>query len=152
MADEITVRSGYGIRKTSGTTVLIDRQSRPQQFTIDMTNAKGPYPGWQIISTQVTAIDLSAFTTAGVVPGLCNFINLDPTNYIIVGIRDEETSRFYPFMKIGPTEAWTVYLASEMLEEYGTGPGTGTVEADVHRLAARANAAACDMVVEAYGV
>lgn len=128
---------------TKGTTY----SQRPTQgsFQFDVAAAGGPSPGGFTAAVLGTDVDLSALAT----PGACIIRNYDPSNYVTVGIRDPETNRFYPFLKVGPGQSFPLYLAPDIEEEYQTGTGTLS-PAGSNRLHIRANLAPCPVSVEAY--
>lgn len=117
MADEINVTSL--IRIQSGN---LEYQSTPTQFDADLTTAVGPFPGATLVSPYGTNVDLSAFDT----PGWVWIQNLDDTNYVELGIWDEQTLTFYPLFKIRPGKLMIAEFSENLLQEYGTGTGTGT--------------------------
>lgn len=117
-------------------------QSRPTQFTASMSASKGPSPGAVAVSTDGTDIDLTELDS----PGLCRLMNLDSTNYVELGIWDGVS--FYPIMELLPGETYVIRLARNLEEEYGT--GTGTTGDAINTLRAKANTAACNLLVEAF--
>jgi len=142
MSDEATIRSSLLVKQ--GET---DYQSRPTTFNADVAEGSGPTPGAITVSTAGTDVDLSELAT----PGLCRMQNLDETNYVTFGIFDPETVKFYPLGELLPGESYVLRLAHDIEEEYGTGAGTGTTGADTNRLRIKAHAAACVVLVEAFG-
>lgn len=120
--------------------------NQPHSFTADMTGRKGPVPGAMAVSTTGTDVDFSQLTT----PALCRLCNLSETNYVEFGIADPETGRFYPLGEILPGESYVLRLSRNLQEEYSTGTGTGSVGPNTNRLRLRANAAECNVQVEAF--
>lgn len=122
MASEATITVGLTIQKTSGTLTLLDAR-RSAVNRIDVTGTKGPTPGAVTIPTDGVAINLSALTT----PGVFWVENQDATNYFALGIRDPDSSLFYPMLEFPPGMRLPLLLSRDLFEEYqGTGTGTGT--------------------------
>jgi hypothetical protein len=119
-------------------------QSQPASFTADISVFKGPTPGAftaSLLGTDVVLTELD-------VPGLCIFKNLDATNYVTIGLRDPETSKFYPLIELLPTEGYVVRLSR--LLGWETGTGTGTEGSETNVLCVRADTAPCNVSVEAF--
>ena len=141
MASEARVQSGMRIQVGS-----LVYQSQPTSFVADVAGAKGPTPGAITVSTAGTDIDLSELTT----PGLCRIMNLSTVNYVTYGIWDPESSKFYHLGEALPGESYNIRLSRLLGWEAGT--GTGTDGPETNRLRFYANAAACDVLVEAFEV
>lgn len=124
MSSEATVMSLLSIRKTSGSTVLLEYQSRPGQFQADVNGTMGPVPGALLARTTGTVVDFGQLT----IPGLCRIMNLGATYYFEYGIYDPQTDVFYPLGECMPGESYIIRLSRNLLEEY-TGTGTGTTAA-----------------------
>ncbi len=139
MADEAEVRGSMSIRTTN-----LDYRSHPTAFTTDVDGELGPTPGAFTATIAGTNVDLSELT----IPGLCVIRNLDPTDYVNVGIWDPELGVFYPLMEVRPGEHWVFRLSRELFTEYGT--GAGTVGPNTNQLRIKANTASCAVVVEAF--
>ena len=149
MSNEATIRTSLQIRKTNtaGDLVLMDYQGRPTDFQCSVAGAKGPTPGAVTVSIMGTAIDLSQLT----VPGLCRIMNEDPTNFVEYGINENTTNKFYPLGEIGPGESYILKLSRWLGREWAEpGTGTGTALGSDNKLMMRANAAACNVLVEAF--
>jgi hypothetical protein len=140
MSREASVQFSIRIRKGNQNYV------RTKSFQLDITGspAKGPVPGAITAAITGTTVDLSQLST----PGICSIENLDPTNFVEVGIREPVTGLFYPLLEIGPGEEWPFKFSRNLLEEY-TGTGTGT-SAPTNQLQIKANIAACVVVVKAF--
>jgi hypothetical protein len=118
--------------------------NRQDQVEVDLVAGFGPTPGAIIATVEGTDIDLSLLNT----PGLCRIHNLDPVNYVQLGVWNPDQSEFYPIMRFLPGEAFTVRLDPDINEEYaGTGTGT-TGQLNTYRV--KAQNEACDVVVEAF--
>lgn len=142
MANEAQVRSSITIRKDD-----LYYVSQPQQFNVDVSEARGPTPGTILATIYGTDVDISLLT----VPGLCRIQNLDATNWIEYGIRDPETNKFYPLGEVGPGESYPMKLSRNIEWEYaGSGTGTGTSGDSNNRFCIRANTASCYVLVEAF--
>lgn len=139
MANEVQVRNSLILRSGN-----IDYSSKPTTFNGDMSGAKGPTPGAIEVSVAGIDVDLSELT----VPGYCVLHNLDDTNYVDVGIWDPDYSLFYPLLELRAGEIYVLRLSRNLASEYGTGAGTAGASNNTLRL--KANAAACDVVVEAF--
>lgn len=137
MADEVRVTAGLAIRKGS----LDYRGFGPTAFTADMDASapNGPTPGAVNVTTAGVDADLSALTT----PGWMEIVNLDGTNYVEWGMRDPDTSTFYPVGELGPGEKAILKLSRNFLEEY---VGTGTT-GPTNKLHLKADTAACKVYV-----
>lgn len=140
MANEAQIYSNLAI--TSGE---LQYQSLPAYFNADVAGSKGPAPGAFLADTTGTKVDLSELTT----PGLCRIVNLDPTNYVTVGLYDPDTTTFYPLMELLPGESYVFRFSRDVGLSYGTGTGTNDSDAEVH---VRGNVAACNVSVEAFEV
>lgn len=143
MAPTARVNAGLQIL---GDTTSLDYASRPTSFLAEMTGEKGPTPGAVLCSTAGTDIDLSQLTT----PGLCRIMNVDPTNYVSIGVYDPETATFYPLLELLPGESFPIRLSRDLGWQYGTAAGTGTTGAKTQTMRVKANAAACVVLVEAF--
>ena len=142
MAGEITVNGSLAINKGN-----LSYQSLPTSFVADMDGTPdGPTPGAITATTAGVDVDLSELASFGV----CRIQNLDSTNYVDVGIRDPETVKFYPLMRLLAGESYPIRLSPDLQEEYGTGAGTGTTGADTNRLHIKANTASCNVIVDAF--
>ena len=141
MADEATVRCSLEI--TQGN---LKYRSYPTDFTVDVAASKGPVPGAIAVGTAGTDIDFSELTT----PGLCRISNLDATNYVEIGIWDG--TEFYPVIELGPGEFYVIKLSRFLGKSFAVGSGTGTYDTDTYTLRARANVAACNILVEAFEI
>lgn len=148
MADEATIRASLTIRKLSsdGTIVVLDHQSRPSAFTVDVTGAKGPSPGAVTARTTGTVVSFGELT----IPSLCTIKSLDDDegNYVEYGIYDLQTDVFYPLGEVGPGESYVLKLSRNLLEEF-TGTGTGTTGATNQFMVKSFNANA-DVSIEAF--
>lgn len=139
MANEATVRSYLQIKADE-----IDYVSRPSSFKADVTGRIGPTPGVVHATTFGTDVSLALLTNKG----LCRIQNLDLNNYVIVGIWEPDTSKFYPFMKILPGESFVLRLSPDFGAEYA---GTGSVVGDSNNtLRIKAANASCYVLVEAF--
>lgn len=145
MANEASIRVSLQILKIADNGVKqIDYQSRPTDFRMDVTGAKGATPGAITATVGGTDVDLTQL----VIPHLTFIKNLDATNYVEVGIYDPTINEFYPFMKILPGQGWIVPLASHFGEAY---LGTGTSSVGVlKRLRVKANTAPCNVSVDSF--
>ena len=139
MANEATVRSQLTITKDS-----LEYSSRPAAFTADVSGVGGPTPGLLSIPTTGEAVDLGELTT----PGFCRVQNLDSTNYVDLGIRDPDSNKFYPLIRLLPGETFVFRLSPDVGGEYGT--GTGTVGPSSNQIYLKANNAACKVLFEAF--
>lgn len=144
MANEARINSSLQISNV--TSSALDYASRPSSFNADVgSGAAGPTPGIVVATVQGVSVDLTKITTPG---GFCRIINLDPTNFVEVGIWDPEGATFYPLMELLAEEFYVIRLARNLQQEYGT--GTGTTGAGTNRLRLKADTASCDVVVEAF--
>lgn len=116
-----------------------------EAFQFDVATAGGPSPGEITVTIAGVDVDLSALTT----PGVCVFKNLDPTNFVEVGIREPGTSTFYPLLILRPGRGWIVELSPNIQEEYFPSTGTGTT-GPANFLHLKANTASCRVQVKAY--
>ena len=141
MANEIRVTSSLTIRKTSGTTVILNK-GYSSSFQGNMSGAKGPVPGALTIPTTPEVVNFGELTT----PGWCWLENLDATNYVEWGAYDPDTATFYPIGKISPGCRYPIELAPVMGQDVS---GTGTT-GDTFSFAMRADTAAVAVSVEAF--
>ena len=103
MADEIQYRATLQIR--NGT---LNFQSNPQAFNADQDGEpNGPSPGSITATTSGTLIDFSELTQVG----MCFFMNLDDTNYVIIGVYDHIALVFHPVLELLPGEFSPVRLS-----------------------------------------
>jgi hypothetical protein len=137
VADEAIVTSQLIITKGH-----LSYQSLPGSFTADVDGTNGPTPGAVTATVAGTVVSLAQLEN----PGLCRVLNLDPTNFVTVGVDDG--LRFFPLMELLPSESYVFRLSRYLNEEF-TDTGTGT-NADVNYLMVKANAADCVVVVEAF--
>jgi hypothetical protein len=139
MADEATIKAGLQVKKGN-----IDYLNRPIQFTADVDGTKGPTPGAVSCTTAGTDIDLSELTT----PGWCVLRNIDPTNFVSVGVWHPQNNEFFPFLELLPGEQAVIRLSRNFTQEFFT--GTGTTGPGNNTLRIKANVATCVVVVDAF--
>ena len=138
MADEITIQ--YSLSVLNGNL----QERRQTQFQADQTTAKGPTPGALTIPTTGEDISLAEVTT----PGVGRVLNLDATNFVMVGIRDPDSDLFYPLVELLPGESYLMRFSRYLTREIvGTGTGTGTTNNFLHL---RADTAACVVLLEIF--
>lgn len=117
MSSEISVTIDISVKKDFGDERISAR------FQADQNVIGGPTPGLILVPTTGIELDLSLLDT----PGICTIQNLDPTNYVTVGVKDLGTNRFYPIDEILPGETWARRISRKLGKQYfGTGTGTGT--------------------------
>jgi hypothetical protein len=104
--------------------------------------ARGPTPGGVLATTAGTVIDLSGLTR----PGLAWVMNLDPTNFVTLGLWDG--AEFRPLMEFKPGEFFPCRLSRSLGVSFQA-TGTGT-DADVIELMVKANAADCEVIVNIF--
>lgn len=146
MANEASIRSGFSIRKISGSVTQLDVTTGNSSFQVDVNGAKGPVPGAITATLVGTDVDFSELDT----PGLCRISNQDATNFVTVGIWDPESAKFYPYKDIKPGESWVERLSARLQGEYGT--GVGSIGPNTNTLRIQADTAPCSVLVEAYEV
>ena len=149
MADEARITSSLNVRKLSSTgRVILEYQSRPNSFQADVSGRKGPVPGAVRVETMPgTNISFGELTQ----PALCRIGNLDLTNFLTVGIWDQDNSVFFPLMEILPEENYVIRLTRYLQEEFGTGTGTHP-QGSNNYLRLVADTAALNALVEAFEV
>ena len=135
MANEATVRSSLQIKVGN-----LTYQSQPTAFLADVSSANGPTPGVVAATTTGVNVSLSALTT----PGLCRVMNLDSTNYVILGVYDGAS--FFPLMELLPGESYVFRLYRNFGDEF---VGTGT-PSDVNTLRVMGVGGTCNVLVEAF--
>ena len=131
MAQEAQVRATLNIRSGA-----LNYTSNPTAYTANLPNgvnpAKGPTPG----AITVTNVGVNVSLAQLVQPGLCFIQNLsteinngatDKTGVVEYGIWDPSVARFHPLGELLPGEFHVIRLSRHLTQEYGTGPGTGTV-------------------------
>ena len=139
MANEANIQLSLRINK--GTLVY---QSQPTAFTDDVTNQRGPTPGEILVSTGGTNVDLSQLSS----PGWCFIMNMDDTDYVIGGIWEPDTSKFFPFFEVPPAKAVCFKLWRSLGTSYA---GTGlTVDDTDQSLRLKAIGGACRVFVGAF--
>ena len=141
MVDEATVTADLRISKD-----LLQYAGLPQSFNADVSVGRGPTPGVLTVPTTGIDVDLSVLTQ----PGLCRMMNLDETNYVEWGIEDPETGKFYPLGEMLPGEIVPFRFSRNLGEEQGTGSSSSTTGPTTNTFHLRANAASCDVIVEAF--
>lgn len=125
MSNEIQVRSSLRIRKTSGTLTLVD-ESRSFSFNMDMSSTQGGAPG---AMTSVSYGGAQVAVDETVDPGAFWGHNHSASYAMELGVKDLATGYFYPLVEWPAGAAWGGVLAKNLLELFGTGTGTGVVEA-----------------------
>ena len=125
----------------------IEYANRPTMFQALVTGRKGPSPGAIGCSVAGTNVDFGELTT----PGLCRIQNIDPTNYVTIGIWDPEFSKFYPLLELLAGESYIYRLSRDLAWEYGTATGTASGP-ETNTLQIRADTAPCNVLVEAFEV
>lgn len=138
MADEATIRQGIQII-VGGRRIYAPPTAA---FKVDVSVATGPTPGRITALVTGTDVDLSALTT----PGLCHIINYSTTDYLIWGIYDPETLRFYPVGEVAAEGEQVIELSRELAGEF-----TGTAEvSSTNRLQVRGGAGTVECAVNAF--
>jgi hypothetical protein len=145
MASEAQLRVSLRIYKKSGNVVVLSYQNQGTAFNPDVTGSLGPTPGAFVAGTLGTDVDLSQLST----PGLAWIRNLDPTNYVTIGIYDPEADKFLPLGELLPGEGYVLRLSREFGVDFSPATGTGT-SAATNRLRVRADTAPCNVLVEAF--
>lgn len=127
MASSVTVQSSLTILQGN-----LQYRSSPAAFLPTMSGINGPTPG--AIKVPTSGVDIS-FSQLDSMGGLGRFYNIDPTNFVTIGIRDKSTNEFYPFMDVLPGETYVMRLSSKLpKEELGTGTFSGS-NAVIHAVA-----------------
>ena len=139
MAGTVTVVASLTIEGSGN----LKYRSYPTTFQSSVTGNKGPSPGSILASTDGTDVDLSELNQ----PGFCRFVNQDSANFVTIGIWDPSSGTFYPMLELGPGEIAVVKL-SRYLEGEILGTGTGTTGSTNLRI--KADAAPCNVLVEAF--
>lgn len=135
MANEIQVNCSLSVTVGS-----LSYRSTPSSFVADLGIVSGPTPGNVIVPTNYVSIPLGGLISLG---GLCRLQNLDPVNYVDVGIWDG--SSYLPIIELMPGESYIVRLARHLGED---AIGTGSIHPGL--LYARANTASVNLLVEAF--
>ncbi len=143
MAAEIQVRVSLTIVKGN----IVYGPTRPNAFAADFLGSSGPTPGMVVIATNITTITLANLATLG---GWCRMENYDQTNFVMVGIYDQDSAVFFPFLELLPGETVVLRLSRFINRELVPGTGTGSADRNVTVLAAKADVAPCNLLVEAF--
>lgn len=138
MANEITVRNSITIRKGN-----LSYFPRSSAFQEDMSDDKGPTPGFLTISTDGENVTFGELVT----PGRVRIQNLDPDNYVEFGIHDG--TLFHPLGEVLPGTEVTFRFSRNFGEELNVAPGTGST-APVNYFFIKANTAPCGVVVDCF--
>lgn len=141
MASSQQSRVTSSLQVTSG---KLNYQSQPSAFIAVVNGSNGPTPGSVTIPVNGTDVTFPQLTAMG---GFCRLMNLDPVNYVTVGVRDKSTNEFYPLLELLPGETYVCRLSRKLpMEEAGTGTflGSNTV------LHAKADTANIILLVEAF--
>lgn len=136
MANEIRVTSSIQVNNAN-----LKYASKNTSFLADQATAKGMSPGLIDATTAGTVVSFSGLTT----PGLCEIINLDPTNYVQYGLSDG--SYFYPLGEVLPNESYTIRLYRSLGRREAI-PGTGS--SSPLSFMVRADTAACNVIVNGF--
>lgn len=139
MANEVQITCS--VRGVVGSLQL--RGPEPSKFSANLSVLDGPTPGAFPVSTSGTDVDFSKLGT----PGLCAIQNLDPINYVTLGVYEPDTDFFYPVDEFLPGEVYLRRLSRALNRE---STGTGTLAGYNARLQLRANSATCWVRVDAY--
>lgn len=141
MANEIRIQLSMRIAKGN-----LLYQPPAITFTANLAGTKGPTPGSLTITTDGVDIPLSELNTMG---GIARIVNIDPDNFITVGIKDMTTEAFYPLVELLPGEGYPLRLSRFLGDELGTGSGSGTVGSN-SVLHAKADTADCDAIFDIF--
>lgn len=106
-----------------------------------MDNYGGPTPGTITVPTTGIDVDLAELSQ----PGWAWIQNLDPTNYVTLGIHDG--SVLHPFGELLPGMMFPIFLSRSLGEEH-TIAGTATT-GNVNTLHIKANGASCKVRFDA---
>ena len=137
MSGQAQIRSGLQI--VSG---AVNYNPLPNAFNATVVGANGPTPGAILVATEPgTDVNLSELTKFG---GFCRILNLDPTNYVTVGV--ESGGVFYPFMEMLPGEFYFFRMSRKIQQDY---PGTGTAQGST-TMRIVAKVAACRVLVDCF--
>ncbi len=141
MSNEIQVRWTLQVR--NGNT-----DYRPPQvsFNADQVVAGGQTPGYILVTTYGTDINLSQITSPG---GWCTITNLDQTNFVEVGVWDPVFGIFLAFAELLPGESFPVRLSRYLGQQIGTGSGTATSN-PAATLRLKATVSPCYCIVNAF--
>lgn len=138
MADEITIRTSIRVRKGN-----LNYAPPSAIFSEDISDDKGPTPGFLTISTDGENVTFGELVT----PGRVQIQNLDDTNYVEFGIHDG--TLFHALGEILPGTEVTFRFSRNLGEEATVAPGTGTT-APVNYFFIKANTAPCGVNVFAF--
>lgn len=125
MAGELTVTSALAANKTTASPYY-SKPAGIQSFVVDQATPGGGVPGLMSAPTAGADVYITGLTALG----LCEIQNLDPTNYVELGVKPAAT--FYPVIKLLPGEKYVFRLTT------GITPHV------------RANTAACALSIEIY--
>lgn len=106
MAKELSV--GSVLKVTNGKLIYT---SQPNQFVADQAVCNGPSPGAVTASHSGTGTNISLAQLA--VPAMTRIMNLDPTNYVTIGL--VVSSVFYPLAEVLPGESYVLRLSRTVL-------------------------------------
>lgn len=127
MANEAQLSITLNVQKRDATTGIAQiNHTRNDTNVFTVAGTSGPYAGTVLATTSGTFVSLGAIG----VPGLCTFVNQDLTNKAYVGVYDNSTGRFIPFLRLDPGKAFTIMLPEAFREWSGTVPGTGSLASD----------------------
>ncbi len=143
MSNEIQIRSTLQVRNdTTGQQYL----SQPTAFNADQTTPGGPTPGYVLVSKAGTDINLSQITSPG---GWCRIQNLDPTNFVEIGVWDPVFGIHLILCELLPGEFFNLRLSRYLGQQFGTGSGSATSNPGA-TLRIKATVAACGVLIEAF--
>lgn len=127
MANEAQLSVTVNVQKRDATTG-ISQINFTNNYTnlISVAGASGPYGGTVLATTAGTFVSLGSVG----VPGIAVFTNQDLTNKAYVGVYDNSTGRFIPFLRLDPGVTLAIVLPESFREWSGTVPGTGSLASD----------------------
>jgi hypothetical protein len=137
---DIVVSESLQITKGS-----LSYSSAPRGFTASMAGGNGPSPGFVVASTSGTTVVLTSLKPGG----MCWMQNLDPTNFIEVGVYAPDVAEFIPVMELLPGEHHRIRLSRYLGQEFGSVPGTGSTGHGV-LLQLKGVGGPCSAIVEAF--
>jgi len=138
MANEISISTTIRIKKGN-----LNYSPPAARFTEDLSDDKGPTPGFLTISVDGENVTFGELAT----PGRVRIQNLDPDNYVEFGVHDG--SLFHPLGEVLPGTEATFRFSRNLGEELTVAPGTGST-APVNYFFIKADTAPCGVIVDAF--
>ena len=122
-------------------------QSKPTSFNASVQGSNGPTPGTVLCGVNHTEPSFAQLAGMG---GFVWMQNLDPVNFVTVGIYSSHFAEFFPVHDILPGEFYRARLSVFLGIDLAPGTGSHAEDAFTNKLSIKANGAPCIVRIDAF--